>query len=85
MKKCLNNRANFGNLDLSYFFSKIGLIRLKKKIKKLFCILLLHPVLLINRNIYLKPYIHVQIICIRLEYSKPCNCVQTNDYRQVHL
>ena len=43
-KKCLNNRANHENLDLSHFFSEIGLIKQKKTFKKLFHILLLHPV-----------------------------------------
>ena len=35
MKKCLNNRANHENFDLSrlLFFSKIGLIRRKKRFK----------------------------------------------------
>ena len=34
MKKCLNNRANHENLDLSCF-SKIGQIKLEKNILKI--------------------------------------------------
>ena len=34
-KKCLNNRTNHENLDLSIFFSKIGLIRRKIKVLKI--------------------------------------------------
>ena len=30
-----------------------------------------------------QPYDSKQIICIRLEYLIPFNCVQANDYRQI--
>ena len=35
MKKCLNNRANHKNFDLLPFLVQIGLIKLKKHLKKI--------------------------------------------------
>ena len=46
LKTCLNNWANHENLDLScfFFFFKSELLRLKKKIFKVFYFLLPHPI-----------------------------------------
>ena len=76
MKKRLNNRPNHKSFDLSRFFSKIGQIKQKKTLYRLFHILLPQPVC-----VYVFLYVYVCVrVCLYV-----CVSASEHIYRRVMI